>query len=52
LFFPLIPFDMSVVENARGHAMRAVIIALMLTVATQAGADTIKELFGKEMFQD
>ena len=27
--------------------MRAVIIALMLTVATQAGADTVKELFEK-----
>ena len=27
----------SVVENARGHAVRAAIIALMLTIATQAG---------------
>ena len=39
LFFPLFPFDMSVVENARGHAMRAALIALLLTVATQAGAE-------------
>jgi hypothetical protein len=30
LFFPLFPFDMSVVENARGHAMRAILTALML----------------------
>ena len=32
----------SIVKNARGHAMRAAIIALMLTVATQAGADDAK----------
>ena len=38
LFFPLIPFDMSVVENARGHAMRAALIALMLTFGLPAGA--------------
>ena len=30
---------MSVVENARGHAMRAAIIALMLTIASQAEAE-------------
>ena len=34
---------MSVVENARGHAMRAAIIALMLTVATQAGAGNMTD---------
>ena len=28
----------SIVKNARGHAMRAALIALMLIVATQAGA--------------
>jgi hypothetical protein len=39
LFFPLFPFDMSVVENARGHAMRAALVVLMLTFATQAGAE-------------
>jgi hypothetical protein len=38
LFFPLFPFDMSVVENARGHAMRAAVIALMLMIGSQAGA--------------
>ena len=27
----------SVVENARGYAVRAAIIALMLTIASQAG---------------
>ena len=30
---------MSIIENARGHAIRAAIIALMLTIATQVGAD-------------
>jgi hypothetical protein len=39
LFFTLIPFDMSVVENARGHAMRAAVIALMLMFGSQAGAE-------------
>jgi hypothetical protein len=29
---------MSVVENARGHAMRAAIIALMMMIGSQAGA--------------
>ncbi|MDA9948796.1 hypothetical protein N9C16_05280 [Paracoccaceae bacterium] len=38
LFFPLIPFDMSIIENTRGHAMRAAIIALMLMIGSQAGA--------------
>jgi hypothetical protein len=39
LFFPLIPFEMSVVENAGEHALRAALIARMLTVATQAGTE-------------
>jgi hypothetical protein len=39
LFFPLIPFEMSVVENAAEHALRAALIARMLTVATQAGTE-------------
>ena len=39
LFFPLIPFDMSIIENTKGHAMRAAMIALMLSFATQAGAE-------------
>ena len=37
LFFLLFPFDMSVVENARGHAMRAALIALMLMLCSQSG---------------
>jgi len=36
LFFALFPFDMSVVENARGHTMRAAIVALMLMIGSQA----------------
>jgi hypothetical protein len=39
LFFSLFPFDMSVVENARGHAMRALLVALMLMFGSQAGAE-------------
>ena len=39
LFFPLFPFDVSVVENARGHAMRAALVALMLMFGSQAGAE-------------
>ncbi|MDB2424035.1 hypothetical protein N9X05_19110 [Paracoccaceae bacterium] len=41
LFFPLFPFDMSVVENARGHAMRAALIALLLMFGSQAGAKNV-----------
>ena len=39
LFFPLFPFDMSVVENARGHAMRALLVALMLMFGSQVAAE-------------
>ena len=33
----------SIVENARGHAMHAALIALMLMIGSQAGADFVKE---------
>ena len=38
LFFPLFPFDRSVVEDARGHTIGAALTAILLTIASQAGA--------------
>ena len=37
LFFWSFTFDMSVIENGRGHAMRAAIIALMLMISSPVG---------------
>ena len=37
---------MSIIENARGHAMRAAIIALMLMFGSQAGAENKQVSFG------
>jgi ankyrin repeat protein len=39
LIFPLFPFDTSVVENTRGHTMRAALIALLLMFGSQAAAE-------------